>query len=288
MLEFRKSFKTRRSDLLTCVDLVLLVSSLVVLPVLPASSAPEENVYIFYSKAPHGPKVQNYPTFYRTWKKRLTDRGLNVTGGTTFPDKKALKQTNLLLIYRKGFDDVSGTDRNRFEQFVKQGGGVVVLHNGVRSKKHPDWYRSVIGGAFVPSKSKTSVNELQGYYFNNDYRTSTLHPIIQGVSNMDLPKEEVFWKMRMADDAHVLAKSYHKLGVIAPQSWTTTHGDGRVFVWLTGHRQTTFNRPHVRGVLLRGLTWAANREPVDQLLTEKEKSRLKYHEGGPVAPEKAA
>lgn len=248
-----------------------------------AAEAADLNVYLFVGEETHGEGEHNYPAFRRTWSKRLSQRNVNVAGGRSFPGPGTLKNMDVLVIYRQGVDDLTADERGAFKQYVDQGGGVVVLHSGTVSKQ-PDWYKTIIGGVFEPGESDFSVNKKQGMYY-----TATNHPLTTSVSNVDLPGEEVYWNLRM-EDVNVLANSYHKLGVIAPQMWTTAHGDGRVFTWLTGHRHTTFDIPHVRGVLLRGLTWAANRDNLNALLTEQERRQLTYPEGkiGPVPPEEAA
>ena len=48
-----------------------------------------------------------------------------------------------------------------------------------------------------------------------------------------------------------------------------------------------FNLPHFRAVLLRGIAWAGKRD-ADLLASKEELASLRYPEGGPTAPEKAA
>ncbi|MGI8965646.1 MAG: PVC-type heme-binding CxxCH protein, partial [Limisphaerales bacterium] len=61
----------------------------------------------------------------------------------------------------------------------------------------------------------------------------------------------------------------------------------RAFVCIPGHTYTSFTLPHFRAILLRGISWAGKRE-VDSLLTKDELASLRYHEGGPTSPGKAA
>src|SRR5438105_6314493 len=100
--------------------------------------------------------------------------------------------------------------------------------------------------------------------------------------------------MDMAPDAHVLATSFHSVFVIAPQMWTvekTWEGGSapyRVFVSIPGHEYASFQTPHYRAILLRGIAWAGRRPNVDQLCSKEELDSLTYPAGGPTAPEKAA
>jgi uncharacterized protein len=63
----------------------------------------------------------------------------------------------------------------------------------------------------------------------------------------------------------------------------------RAFVSIPGHLYENFNRPNYRAILLRGIAWAGKRANADELLTKNELGdNLRYVEGGPTAPAKAA
>ena len=63
----------------------------------------------------------------------------------------------------------------------------------------------------------------------------------------------------------------------------------RAFVSIPGHLYENFNRPNYRSILLRGIAWAGKRANVDELLKKDELGDgLRYVEGGPTAPAKAA
>src|SRR5437667_1833473 len=122
--------------------------------------------------------------------------------------------------------------------------------------------------------------------------------------------------MDLAPEAPVLATSFHSFFVIAPQMWTyekTWEGGSapyRAFVSIPGHEYASFQRPHYRAILLRGIAWAGKRESygrtgvppvithgqdaratttnVDFLCSKEELNSLTYPAGGPTAPEQAA
>ena len=82
---------------------------------------------------------------------------------------------------------------------------------------------------------------------------------------------------------------------VQPQMWTyerTVDGGQtpyRAFVSIPGHLYENFNRPNYRAILLRGIAWAGKRANADELLTKNELGdNLRYVEGGPTAPAKAA
>ncbi|HZO83964.1 MAG TPA: PVC-type heme-binding CxxCH protein, partial [Verrucomicrobiae bacterium] len=79
---------------------------------------------------------------------------------------------------------------------------------------------------------------------------------------------------------------------VIPQMWVyenTLEGGKpyRSFVSIPGHKYSSFEAPHYRAVLLRGIAWAGNRS-VNSLCAKEELASLRYPEGGPTAPEKAA
>jgi putative membrane-bound dehydrogenase-like protein len=111
----------------------------------------------------------------------------------------------------------------------------------------------------------------------------------------------------MMPEAHILAATYtpkrpeggrsgnrtaagNKPSVydIQPQMWTYEKDNYRSFVSLLGHNYKTFDLPHVRAVMLRGIAWAGKRNNLDEFATREEVASLRYPEGGPTAPEKAA
>src|SRR5207244_12821740 len=87
---------------------------------------------------------------------------------------------------------------------------------------------------------------------------------------------------------------FHSDSVIALQMGTyerTCEGGSapyRAFVSIPGHEYTSFQTPHYRAILLRGIAWAGRRNNVDELCSKEELDSLTYPAGGPAAPEKAA
>jgi putative membrane-bound dehydrogenase-like protein len=239
------------------------------------------NVYIRAQEATHGPKAHNYPAFLERWLPMLRERGIEADGSLQFPSAKRLEKADVMILYCQNAVQ-NQKQRQLLSRFTERGGDLVVLHSAVTSDK-PGWYKKITGGAFVHDQSKWSVNKKQGVYFQDKS-----HPITKGVSNFDLPNEEVYWKLDLHEDIHTLATSYHDIRVIAPQMWTFAGDNHRAFTWISaGHRHTSFNRIHCRALVLRGVAWAAGR-PANVFLTAKERGSLKYPDGGPVAPNQAA
>lgn len=251
-------------------------------------------VFIRAGVKTHGPNQHDHPRFLADWTQLLSSRGIKTTGALEFPSPEQLAQTDVVVVYAADGMKIVGEQRAAFEKFLQRGGGLVVIHDAVVSADQHAWAKKVQGGAWIwndpaqPNK-KTKWHEGEvGVYF-----VDTTHPITQGISNFDW-KDEIYYDLDMAPDAHVLATSFHSVFVIAPQLWTyekTWEGGQspyRAFVSLPGHEYDTFNTPHYRAILLRGIAWTGKRSNTDEFCSKEELASLKYPEGGPTAPEKAA
>ena len=124
------------------------------------------------------------------------------------------------------------------------------------------------------------------------YFVDTDHPIVKGISNFDW-KDEVYNQLDMSPDVHVLATSFLDVFTIYPQLWTyerTIDGGStpyRAFVSIPGHEYTSFEAPQYRAILLRGISWAAKHENLDEYCRPEELNSLRYPEGGPTPAAKA-
>ncbi|MCC6233239.1 MAG: ThuA domain-containing protein, partial [Verrucomicrobiales bacterium] len=252
---------------------------------LTASAADPLRVFIRGGIKTHGPNQHDHPRFLGEWTRLLGDRGLRVDGGMEFPSAPQLEATDVLIIYAADGMKIVGEARTAFEAFLKRGGGVVVLHDGVVSGDQHEWCKQVIGGAWrwdLPPEKRTKWLEGEvGVYWVDD-----THPISRGFSNFDW-KDEIYYDLDLAPDIGVLATSFHNVHIIAPQVWTyekTRDGGSqpyRAFVSLPGHEFDVFNTPQYRTLLLRGIAWAGKRSNVDEWVKPEELASLRYPPGGP-------
>ena len=231
----------------------------------------------------HGPNQHDHPRFLGEWAKLLTERGITASGAMEFPTASQLEATDVLVIYAADGMKIIGDERARFEHFLSRGGGVVVLHDGVVSGDQHEWCKKIIGGAWRwDGDKKTQWHEGNvGVYFVNPE-----HPIVKGVSNFDW-KDEVYNRLDMAEDVNVLAQSFVDVFNIWPQLWTyektlpEAKSPYRAFVSIPGHEYDSFNTPHYRAILLRGIAWAGKRANADEFCKPEELASLTYPAGGP-------
>jgi len=245
-----------------------------------AQAAEPLRVFIRSGPKTHGPGQHDHPQFLADWTKLLNERGAKATGKMGFPTAQELENTDVLVMFLAEGGTISPEDRVNLDKFLKRGGGIVTLHDAVCGTD-PQWFKTVVGGAWEHGHSKWYEGEVGVYVLDEE------HPITRGVSNFDL-KDEIYHDLHLMPDAHVLATSFHTVFVVAPQMWTYEKENYRSFVWLQGHEYASFNLPHFRALLLRGIAWAGKRQNADELCSKEELGSLKYPEGGPTAPEKAA
>jgi uncharacterized protein len=246
-------------------------------------------VFIRAGAKTHGPNQHDHPRFLAEGTQLLKDRGVQADGSMEFPTAAQLENTDVLVIYAADGMKIEGENRANTEKFLKRGGGLVVIHDGVVAGDQYEWAKKVQGGAWRwDGEKKTSWHEGQvGLYFVDQN-----HPITQGISNFDW-KDEVYNQLDMAPDVHVLATSFIDVFNIWPQLWTyekTWEGGTapyRCFVSIPGHEYDSFLTPHYRALLLRGIAWAGKRPQVDEFVSQDELASLRYPAGGPVPAREA-
>ena len=94
------------------------------------------------------------------------------------------------------------------------------------------------------------------------------HSICLGLGQTIHFMDEAYWPFRGdKDKIKVLATSDETISKGAtetkpePMFWTYKPGKGRVFGCVLGHYTWTFDDPHFRTLLLRGMAWAAGESP---------------------------
>jgi putative membrane-bound dehydrogenase-like protein len=280
-------------------------------PVQVAPRTEQTPLRIFIRSGPksHGPGAHDYPRFLKEWVPMLNERGARATGAETFPTREQLADTDVLILHKQEAGNIDPPDRVNLNEYLARGGGVVVIHAGTVSRD-PDWFRTIVGGSWRNGTTRWLEGPMHLYF------TDRQHPIVKDASNWEMD-DEIYYDMDILPEAKVLASAYtpkpaarsaggqrraeqvtaggRRVGIydIQPQMWTYEKTVGskpyRAFVSIPGHLYENFNRPNYRTILLRGIAWAAGRSNVDELVKKEETGdALRYVEGGPTAPAKAA
>jgi type 1 glutamine amidotransferase len=226
-------------------------------------------IFIRSSAKTHGaPDNGNhdYPAFLGGWTKLLTSRGAAVDGAPRFPTEDELLRTDVLIDYASDGANVNPAERAVLDLYLKRGGGLVVIHDGMCGGDAP-WFATVAGGAKQHGERNSSAGKLKLHFEDAD-------PILAGISDFEMD-DEMFFLLRMAPEAHVLATAPDPTGKIVPQLWTyekTLPGGRpyRAFVTLQGHRYSSFEQADYQTILLRGIAWASRRPLNTLFLNAKE------------------
>lgn len=268
-----------------------------------AMAAEPLRVFIRGGMSNRGTEVHAHPRFLKEWQVLLNERGAKATGAMDWPTPEQIKDVDVIVAYAQEGGDATPEQEVMINDFVKRGGGLVVLHTATVSFKNPPWWKSIIGGSWVPNSTKWREGPMDLYYVETQ-RIDGGHPITAGASNYKFD-DEIYYDMDVLPDARVLATSYtpnvlegrqpaegNKPHIydIQPQMWVyekTAEGGSRPyrsFVSIPGHLYKNFALPHHRAVILRGLAWAGHRDNLDEFCTPEELSSLRYPEGGPQKP----
>ena len=269
---------TRAKNLLLPVVLAIGVHSSLL-----AQSRPLR-IFIRSSDKTHGAAdngSHDYPSFRTAWTKLLSDRGAIVSGGERFPTAAELEQTDVLINYSSDGANHTPEQRSLLDRYVKAGGGIVVIHDGMCGSDS-QWYASVVGGAKQHGE-RNSHHAVMKFHIEDP-----ANPIVKGISDFDFDDEMFFllraeglapaadgkpqmwtYGLKVSPDIHVLATTADPQNNIVPQLWTYEHTAAggkpyRAFVSLEGHSASSFDVPQYQTMLLRGIAWAGNR-PVDTL-----------------------
>jgi type 1 glutamine amidotransferase len=230
-------------------------------------------IFIRAGEKTHGPAgngLHDYPTFLTDWTKLLTERGATVQGALRFPTADELAKTDVLIIFKGDGGTCSPEERAVLEPYVKRGGGLVVLHDGMCSDDAV-WFSKIAGAAKQHGERNFSAGLLKMHF------TDTAHPITKGLPDYEID-DEAFFLLRTAPGMKVLASAPLPMnGEGAPQVWvyeTTVEGGKpyRSFVSMQGHHYKTFSVPVHQRLILRGIAWAGKRD-VNQLLPKTTSSR---------------
>lgn len=153
---------------------------------------------------------------------------------------------------------------------VEAGTGLGGWHGGIAdSYRNSAAYLHLVGGQFAEHPGKHP-DERIGDASDNfvDYTVELTeagrsHPVTAGVGELALTTEQ-YWVLT-DDYVDVLATTTQAVRpwdpwtrpVTSPAVWTRQWGLGRIFVATPGHGMDVLDQPEVRGIIERGLLWAA-------------------------------
>lgn len=131
-----------------------------------------------------------------------------------------------------------------FGNFVRAGGGLLLVHGGICYKDFPE-FRAGIGGAFMSHPEPCAVT----------FEPKPDHELTRGVKLFTEIDEQYVITLDAADaDVFLHTRSAHG---VQPAGWTRTDGAGRVCALTPGHYAAVWQHPEFQRLLLNALHWTA-------------------------------
>lgn len=286
---------------------ILTALAFLTLGLLAAPAAEPLRVFIRAGTKSHAPGAHDFPQFLKDWVPLLNARGAKAEGALEFPTKEQLDRTDVLILHAQEAGNIQiGEQRKNLAEFLRRGGGLVVIHAAAVSRDH-DWFKTIIGGSWKFGQTKWLEAPLSLCFTDHE------NPITKDISNFDLD-DEIYYDMDVLPEVKVLAAAYtpksadtggkgnreaqqraaeavaKRKGVniydIQPQMWTYEKDRYRAFTCIPGHWYKNFSHTGLRAAILRGIAWAGKRANVDELCRPEELGdALRYAEGGVPRPQ---
>lgn len=168
---------------------------------LSAFSAEPLRVFIRAGAKSHGPGAHDFPQFLKDWVPLLNERGAKADGALEFPTKEQLDKTDVLILHAQEAGNIKiGEERKNLMEFLKRGGGLVVIHAAAVSRDH-DWFKTIIGGSWHFGQTKWLEAPMSLYFTDHE------NPITKDISNFDID-DEIYYDMDLLPEAKILAAAY--------------------------------------------------------------------------------
>lgn len=225
-----------------------------------AGAAEPLRVFIRGGENTHGPGTHEHARFLKEWQKLLAGRGMETDGAKRWPTAGELAETDVLVMYAQNGANATPEQKRDVAEFTGHGGGIVVIHTAIVGDD-AEWWKSVVGGAWLHGETKWREGPMHLSYSSDLCRE---HPITDGAADFAMD-DEIYYDLDVSADVRVLATSDTEDGDprIQGQMWTYENDDYRAFVSIPGHLHKTFERPNYRAILLRGIAWAGKRDELD-------------------------
>ncbi|WP_410767846.1 ThuA domain-containing protein [Fontibacillus sp. BL9] len=157
-----------------------------------------------------------------------------------------IKRYQLCISYADRWDDpVTSAQTAGLITFVAEGGGLLVLHNGISLQARPE-AAQMIGARF------TGHPAYQGLDFQVQ---KSCHPIMAGISSFTLEEEPYRFDIDSFSDHEVLLTYRHE-GQEWPAAWARSFGLGRMTYLMPGHHLPSFMHAEYANLIVNGANWA--------------------------------
>lgn len=177
--------------------------------------------------------------------------------GPYFTDA-VLAEFDVIVLAQASGDFWNASEEAAFEKFVREGGGVVAMHNPIDSEQGNTFYRDLIGTEFTAHSAADTPGALEVV----DHE----HPSTAELPDRINRNEEWYgFTKSVRGDKHVLTQM-DPLSVPAntpgrmidhPVTWCAAYEGGRTWITSIGHSKSSYAEPAVKQHALGGIRYAA-------------------------------
>jgi type 1 glutamine amidotransferase len=163
-------------------------------------------------------------------------------------DMAALRSVDLVVPNWTNGRIESGWLENWLQAVADGGTGVAGVHGGMADAfRSEPRYHEMVGGQWVAHPGGDGVTYMV-------HIVDPAHPLTAGLTDFEVTSEQYYLHI---DPALSILATTRFDGVTMPVAWTKSYGRGRVFYCALGHTPNLIQRPPIRTLVARGLTWAA-------------------------------
>jgi type 1 glutamine amidotransferase len=180
------------------------------------------------------------------------------TDASKFTDEN-LKQYKLIVFLSTTGNLFDTLQKQAFQKYVRNGGGVVGIHAATDAEYNWPWYGKLMGGYFESHPKQQTAKLLIPEYG---------HPATKGLPGIWQRFDEWYNFKELNKDVHVLLtldeRSYTggKNGDFHPVSWWQDIESGRMFYTALGHTDSSYTEPLFLQHLTGGIMFVLNRNDV--------------------------
>ncbi|AWB47074.1 ThuA domain-containing protein [Paenibacillus sp. CAA11] len=144
-------------------------------------------------------------------------------------------------------DKLSLRETSGLLSFVSQGGGLLVLHQGIGIQDRYE-VAQLMGAKFTghPSRRQLSLRV-----------SAPEHDILQGIEPFEIDEEPYRFEFDPFTEKTILME-YEEEGELHPAAWAHAYGLGRIVYLMPGHDEGSFKHPEYRKLVLQAAKWAGH------------------------------
>ena len=157
-----------------------------------------------------------------------------------------LKSFDLCILYMDRWrEEVPETLSKSLLDFVENGGGLLVIHNGISLLRNAEFVE-LMGGRFTGHPDYTTL-EIKV--------TEPKHVIMEDIKDFTIDDEPYRYDINDFKEKEIIFQYIHE-GNIYPAAWTKAIGKGRLVYLMPGHNIDSFRNETYGKVILRSGEWA--------------------------------